>query len=278
VSPEPKTGTGGGGLSLLTLAISSLSAAAAAIIVPLFWQRGSVIATAVTPIAVALIAEAIGRPARAIKSVAASSTSGTAVPRQAAPTRPAERVHAGRRPDRYPAPSARGGISAEDPFGLREALPPVDEPQAPQYRQPRPPPGSARPAPPRRRPGVRAAVVTGLIAAVIGAGVVTASELAVFRHSVGQSSRATGLWGGTPRHRHSETPTPTPTPTATKTPTATPSATSTPTPTPSATATPTPTPTPSATPTPTPSAVAPQAATPAQPTPTPAAPTPTPTA
>lgn|GEM_PF-4060963 len=279
MSPAPKTGTGGG-LSLLTLAISSLSAAAAAIIVPLFWQRGSVIATAVTPIVVALVAEAIGRPARAIRSVATSPPGAATAPlpaRPSAPARRGERVRAGQR---QAPPRHAGGISPEDPFGLREALPPVADRDEPRYRQPGAPrdgaPNTA--GAPRRRPGLRLAVVTGLIAALIGAGTVTASELAIFRHSVGQSNRATGLWGGTPERQSPHKATPTATPDAKKT--ATPSATSTrtPTATPSATDTATPTPTPSATPTVVPSSdAAPQQATP-EPSTTPAAPTPTPTA
>ncbi|MDX6585158.1 MAG: hypothetical protein QOI10_4342, partial [Solirubrobacterales bacterium] len=51
MSPEPKDG--GGGLSLQTLLISSLAAVAAAIVVPMFWERGSLFATAITPIIVA---------------------------------------------------------------------------------------------------------------------------------------------------------------------------------------------------------------------------------
>ena len=52
------------GLSLQTLIISSLAAATAAIVVPTFWQRGSVIATAFTPIVVALVSEALRRAGR----------------------------------------------------------------------------------------------------------------------------------------------------------------------------------------------------------------------
>ena len=61
----------------------------------------------------------------------------------------------------------------EDPFGLYE--------------------------PEKRREGrspLRLAVLTGLLAAVIGAGVVTASELAVFGHQIGNTKRETGLLGG----------------------------------------------------------------------------------
>jgi hypothetical protein len=216
-------------LSLQTLLISSISAVVAAAVVPLFWQRGSLIATAITPIVVALASEALNRPAKAITAaapkVARRSATGAAL-RSRQPTgvgargEGPERVARAPRgsappPTRQAAPPAWSG-DAEDPFGLRA------------------------PEPRRRRLPVRLAVITGLIAAVIGAGVVTASELAVFGRSIGHSGRETSLFGGKTRHHATPTPTPTPTPTGTATGTPTPSATATPTPTatPSATASP----------------------------------------
>src|SRR6185503_6638161 len=86
-----------------------------------------------------------------------------------------------------------------------------------------------------RRFPVRLAVITGLLAAVIGVGVVTASELAIFGHSVSGKDRTTSVFGGSERPRD-EDATPTPTPDATET--ATPQATETPTAAPSETATP----------------------------------------
>jgi hypothetical protein len=59
-----------GGLSVKTLVISGLSAAAAAVIVPLLWEPGTLIATAVTPIVVALVSEALRRPADRVRRAA----------------------------------------------------------------------------------------------------------------------------------------------------------------------------------------------------------------
>jgi hypothetical protein len=213
--PEEKSS----GLSLQTLLISSISAVVAAVVVPTFWERGSLIATAITPIVVALASELLNRPAKAITAaapkVARRSATGAAL-RSPQPTGVGAR---GEGPERV----AHGGAppwsgDTEDPFGLR-----ADEA-------------------PRRRLPVKLGIVTGLIAAVVGAGVVTASELAVFGHSIGHSGRETSLFGGK-THKAKSTPTPTPTPKAssTATQTATPSATATQTATPSATATPTPT-------------------------------------
>jgi hypothetical protein len=237
-------------LSLQTLLISSLSAVAAAVVVPMFWERGSLVATAVTPIIVAVVSELLNRPAKAITAVSPHVTrrtpTGTAV-HAATGARGAEGAP--------PPPPAR----REDPFGLYE-----DE--------------TRRASRPRRRFPLRLAVITGLIAAVIGAGVVTASELAVFGHQIGNSDRATGLLGGKPstssRNDDDEekTPTPTPTETATEAPTETPTPTETATATPTESATPTVTASPTATVSPqataTP-AVPPADATPATPSVTP---------
>jgi hypothetical protein len=228
--PEAKSS----GLSLQTLLISSLSAVVAAVVVPTFWARGSLIATAVTPIVVALASELLNRPAKAITAaapkVARRSATGAAL-RSPQPTGVGAR---GEGPERVAPGAPPWSRDPEDPFGLR-----------------------AEEAPRRRLP-VKLGIVTGLIAAVVGAGVVTASELAVFGHSIGHSSRETSLFGGSTKKAKA---TPTPTPSATKTGTAT--ATPTPTPSASATATPSATETPTATPSAT---AAPQTAT-ATPTP-----------
>jgi hypothetical protein len=219
----------GGGLSITTLLISAVGAVAAATIVPLFWQRGTLIATAMTPVIVALVSEALRRPAEKITAVAPRvarrSATGVAVRRfdpDAAQTRHPESVGArGRGPERFepepPPPSVPpGGVSQDDPYGLR---------------------GASRPS---RRPWWKVGLATGLLAFVIGAGVVTASELTLFGGSVGGNDRTSLFGGGTAKHE--ATPTPTPTPSATSTP--------------GAESTPTPTATPSATPTATPSAQA----------------------
>lgn len=229
-APEPEKKQSG--LSLQTLIISSLAAASAAIVVPTFWQRGSVIATAFTPIVVAIVSEALRRPADKITAatprVTRRSATGAAV-REEQPTGTGAR---GQGPEQV----SRWGTE-DDPFGLRQ------------------------PEKPRRRFPWRITVITGLIAAVIGAGVVTASELAIFGNQIGDSNRETGLFGGTPRDSSSgddeeATPTPTATEEAEETPTPTETEEATPTPTPSVTPTPTvsvaprqasPTPTPPAT-------------------------------
>jgi hypothetical protein len=223
-----------GGLSITTLLIASGSAAAAAVIVPLFWERGSIVATAITPIIVTLTSEALRKPVEKVSTVGVwrKTPQGTAV-----------REPRGRDFEVHDPEEERLEIDPgqrDDPFGLRE--------------------------PERRsiftRRALIIALVTGLLAFAIAAVVVTAGEL-TFGGSTSGNHRTT-FFGG----RRTATPTPTATPQAT----GTPDKRETPTPTPSATPSATPTPSVSATPTPTPS-VAPNAATPepgaATPAPTP---------
>lgn len=235
----------GGGLSVQTLLISSASAVIATVIVSQFWEAGTLFFTAMVPIAVAITSEALKRPAQRITQVAPLVA--PLVPRR---TASGTDVHEPHVPEeaRRTFPDVEAPPSREDRFGLYE------------------------PERPRRSwlgsRGVRVGLVTGLIAFLIGAAVVTASELALFDGSVGGGDRRTTLLGGSSSSSSSDDAKETPTPTATPTGTATPSPTATPdaderaTPTPSATATPTPTPSP--TPTPAPGAAAPGA------TPTPA--------
>jgi hypothetical protein len=230
VSRESKDG-GGTGLSLQTLLISSLAAVAAAIVVPMFWVRGSIIATAITPIIVAVVSEALNRPAAVIKTAAPRVTRRTATGAAVRTRTPTGVGARGEGPEQLP-PRGR------DPFGLYDE----ERPRA------------------NRRP-LKLALITGLLAFIIGAGVVTASELTLFGHSVGQSKRSTGLFGGHTK-KSKATPTPTASPTPTSSATGTPSPTATPTPTISATPTPTATATPGiqqAAPTATPPAAAPTA-------------------
>jgi hypothetical protein len=210
----------GGGLSITTLLISAVGAVAAATIVPMFWAKGTLVATAMTPVIVALVSEGLRRPAEKITAVAPRVTrrtaTGAAVRRfdpAAADTRHPESVGArGRGPERF-APNAevpRGGVSAEDPFGLRAAAAP-------------------------RRPWWKLGLLTGVMAFVIGAGVVTASELTLFGGSIsGSKHDQTSLFGGSTKSRKPDA-TPTPTPAASATPGATPTVTPTETAAPSAT-------------------------------------------
>jgi hypothetical protein len=210
----------GGGLQIQTLLLSAVSAVVAATVVPMFWQKGTVIATAMTPVVVALVTEALRRPVEKVKAVAPRVTA-VARPGTAARGRPngpiADDPH-DFEPVRDESAAEPVGEAAEDPFGLRR---------------------------PARRQWWRIGLATGLLAFVLGAGVVTASELAIFGGSVSGDRGRTTLFGGA-KHKSTKdsssskgsatpTPTATPTPGASATPTATPTASATPTATPTAT-------------------------------------------
>jgi hypothetical protein len=205
-------------ISVQTLVISAAAAVAAAVVVPMIWERGTLIATAMTPVIVAVVSEALRKPAEVITATTKRSATGLAV----------------RSPDRF------------DP------LPPEEREQAPDVREDDPF-GLRGPVRPRVSHHWKLALATGACAFVLAVVFLTGSEL-VFGGPATKDSGRTTFFGS----RSTPTATPTATPQDEKaTPTATPGATETPTPTPTPTATPTVTPSPmaappAATPTPTP--------------------------
>jgi hypothetical protein len=228
-------GSSGGGLSVRTLLIAGGASAIAAIVVPLFWERGTVFAAAMTPVIVALATEALKRPVEAVSSVRVRKTAdGAAIldPPETQAPEPAEPFD-----PLAPAPTEELELALASP----EARPP-------------------RHVERRRRALTgrqwKIGIVTGLVAFLAAAAVVTASELAIFGDSISSGQRRTTFLGGS---EPAKTATPTPTPKESATPTASPTATETTTATPTATQTATPTPSPqsvapSATSTPAPSA------------------------
>ncbi|MGZ8649650.1 MAG: hypothetical protein ACXW08_13645 [Solirubrobacteraceae bacterium] len=96
------------GISVQTLAISVAAAVAAAVVVPMVWERGTLVATAMTPVIVALVSEGLRHPAEKITT---------------ATSRVARRPGAPAGPEPFdPLPEEeRGGPT--HPFGLRERPP-----------------------------------------------------------------------------------------------------------------------------------------------------------
>jgi hypothetical protein len=186
------------GISIQTLIISSLSAVAAAIVVPMIWERGTLVATAMTPVIVALMSEALRRPAEKITAVTPKvtrrSATGAAVraPQRFDPLPPDERDAA---PD----------VREDDPYGLR--------------------------ASPRAGHHWKLALATGLIAFAVGVFALTGTEL-VFGGAATKEGGRTTFFGNRNRTEATATPTPTASPggaEASPTATATPSASATPT-------------------------------------------------
>src|SRR3954452_9205503 len=126
---EPEQKQKSSGLSVQTLLISSVAAVAAATVVPLFWQRGTIIATAMTPVIVALVSEGLRKPVETVSSVAPRvarrSGTGAALRRYepaAAANHDPERLGArGEGPERFePLPEHRRddapSVRDDDPF------------------------------------------------------------------------------------------------------------------------------------------------------------------
>ena len=200
------------GISIQTLVISALAAVAAAVVVPMIWERGTLVATAMTPVIVALVSEALSKPATRItaatKTVTRRSATGAAV----------------RDPDFDPLPPGEreATVREDDPFGLR-SRPPV-------------------------RHHWKLALATGAAAFAIAVVGLTMSELVLGGPATKDGGNTTFFSGSqreTPTPSPTATPSPTPEATVTPEPTATPTPTAAPTETPAPLdAVPTPTPTP----------------------------------
>jgi hypothetical protein len=161
MSPPPRRRTG---INLGTLVAAAVGSVVAAMVVSRLWQAGTVMATAMTPVIVALVKEAVERPAQRVSSIAARSG-----PRSAA--RIARVVAA-------PPPEA-------------EAPPPpvvVPNPGLTEMRVY----GRERMATGRRW---KLALVTGLLAFGLCVAVLTLPEL-VAGHSVVSTSHDTTIFGG----------------------------------------------------------------------------------
>jgi hypothetical protein len=197
------------GISIQTLGISAAAAVAAAVVVPMIWDRGTLVATAMTPVIVALVSEGLRHPAEKITT---------------ATSRVARR------------PGARPGSDPFDPHALDEPFDPLPRTERVEPKQGDDPFG-LRERPPIRRHW-RLAVITGLVAFVLAVTALTMSEL-VFGGAATRDSARTTFFGG---DRQDTEATPTPTPDAT------PESTTEATPTPEATEAPTETPPPTATP------------------------------
>jgi len=202
----------GSGISIQTLAISAGAAVAAAVIVPMIWERGTLIATAMTPVIVALVSEGLRKPAEKITAVnplgTRRSATGAAV----------------RDPEFDPLPPGEGDVTVgdDDPFGLRGRAPVKHH--------------------------WKIALATGGVAFAIAVVGLTMSEL-VFGGPATKDGGSTTFFPGSSTETPTPTATPTATETPEATETAEPTATPTPTPTPTETpapleATPAPTVTP----------------------------------
>jgi hypothetical protein len=219
-------------LNLRTLTIASCASAAAAIVIHQVWRPGVLLGAAVTPLIVALVTEALNKPAQRLEAL---RTEG-----------PRRRRRGGPQPDPDPRPQPDPAAPGGEP---------TDEYSSVQVY--------GRPEPSGARRGLLWALAIAVAAFLIAAIALSVTEL-VFGGSVsGGGTRTTYFGGGgsetptptpteTPAGDESPTPTPTEDPDATPTPEVTETPAETPTPDPADTPTPAPTPTTEAAPTPAP--------------------------
>ena len=178
------------GLSAQTLIVAAVSSAIAAIVVSRFWEQGTIIASAMTPVIVALVSEALRKPIqseRVRRPVRAASSSASRVPRTS--QREEARPPSGRTPNVIAPPPP--GI--DDGLRLREEgvePGPVKVYSSGSHRRPGGDGGGGRGS---RR--LKVAVVTGLIAFLIAAVALTLPEL-IFGGSVSGGKRETTYFGG----------------------------------------------------------------------------------
>jgi hypothetical protein len=151
----------GSGFHVGTLIVAATSAVVAATVVSRLWQPGTVMATAMTPVLVTLIREALERPARRVSSIAGRAT--------AVPVAPPE-------PDARPEPigSPPAVVVTHD-----EGLTPMRV-----YRPER-----------RVRRRWKLALATGLLAFVVAVAAMTVPELVAGR-SVVSAKHDTTIFGG----------------------------------------------------------------------------------
>jgi hypothetical protein len=198
---QPARTSTGSNLSVSTLGVAAISSAIAAYVTSKVWQGGTLISTAMTPVIVSIVKEFLDRPASKITEVSSRAV---------------------RRTPGY-SPSTPSAERFDEPDGI-----------VAQVHEPAPVPtrGAGQPTaqePSRyrvygtKRKRWRLAIVTGLLAFVVVAAVMTVPEL-VSGSSL-FNSNGTTLWGGQTRHHSSTTTTTTTTTSTVTTPTTTPTQT-----------------------------------------------------
>ena len=206
----------GRSIEVKTLVIAAAAAVTAAVVTSLFWQKGTLISTALTPVIVALTQEILRRPAEKVQATASKVTAapvrgvGALAGVGGRRTPEAERFDERRLLDREHGDGGSNGASANGGNGAAPP-PPFDDTRA--YDPSRSAgatgsdvPGDTAPAaaagqPPerrvygRRRFNWKIALLTGLAAFAIAAVVLTVSELAI-GGSVGGDGRTSLFSGG----------------------------------------------------------------------------------
>jgi hypothetical protein len=168
-----------------TLIIAALASGIAAIVVSQLWEKGTIIASAMTPVVVAIASELLRKPVQS-ERVRSGVRSVSSAARPSSYARP----RSGRTPNVMapPTPTVDEGMRQREE-GVEPG--PVRVYSSGSNKRPRSLNGTS----PRRRLHLKVAVVTGLIAFLIAAAVLTLPEL-IFGGSVTGGGRNTTVFGG----------------------------------------------------------------------------------
>jgi hypothetical protein len=193
--------SGGEGLSLQTLVIAALASGAAAVIVSKIWADGTVIAAAMTPVIVSVVKEALKKPMESeiVKRPVQRIASGSRVVVGGASRTVRSRPSSGVGRQTYEPPVTSDGRSNGSSTAHGDGAPPHLDPDHPAMG-----PVSTYGRPKRRRPSLKLAIVTGLLAFVIAAVVLTVPELLFGGSVAGSDNSSTTLFGGSTSDSKSE--------------------------------------------------------------------------
>jgi hypothetical protein len=184
--PERAPRKGGEGLSLQTLVIAAAAAGVAAVVTSYFWQKGTLISAAMTPVIVTVVSEMLKRPAqkvgRSVSSVRSSA------------------------PVRESAPLAHGAGAGSPAEGPSRELPAPREPTPSRFSEIKVYRSEGPGRPRFGRVHWKIVGATAAIAFVVAVGVLTLPEL-LFGSSVSGSRQTTFFGGGETRHRSDQTKT-----------------------------------------------------------------------
>jgi uncharacterized membrane protein YvlD (DUF360 family) len=183
---QARGNSGGDGLSLQTLIIAAVASTIAAVVTSHFWKNGTVLTAAMTPVIVAVVKEGLARPIQS-DAVRRSATSARRVVAGGAAGRTADAQRRSPAVGTIPTPPPPPGNGHSTGVTQGDVL--LTHPRRTYGAGG----GTHRGFPLRGRP-LKVAIVTGLLAFVIAAVVLTVPEL-VFGGAV-SSGHSTTLFGG----------------------------------------------------------------------------------
>ncbi len=181
---------GGEGLSVQTLVIAATAAGVAAVVTSYFWQKGTLVSAAMTPVIVTVVSELLRRPAQKVRR-SVSGVRSTSSVRESA---------------RESVPIAHGAGAGPPSEGPSRELPAPREPTPARFSEIRVYRSEGAGPPRLGRIHWKIVGATAAIAFVIAVGALTLPEL-LFGSSVTGSHQTTFFGGNSKHHRSDKTKT-----------------------------------------------------------------------